>query len=156
MTRKEYMDLLSRALENVEPEVARDIMEDYEAHFERANESGKSDEEVIEELGSIEEFKEELAAFITGKNSGEKKSVETEAAAKNGRTESGGEEAKSTADTLEEDVPQEEEVQKEDSGWEDRQKEQIKYQQQVEEELNRARNEMNRAYEEMMRRVFGA
>ena len=151
MTRKEYMDLLSRALENVEPEVARDIMEDYEAHFERANESGKSDEEVIEELGSIEEFKEELAAFITGKNSGEKKSVETEAAAKNGRTESGGEEAKSTADTLEEDVPQEEEVQKEDSGWEDRQKEQIKYQQQVEEELNRARNEMNRAYEEMMR-----
>lgn len=151
MTRKEYMDLLSRALENVEPEVARDIMEDYEAHFERANESGKSDEEVIEELGSIEEFKEELAAFITGKNSGEKKGVEAEAAVKDGKTESGGEETKSTSDTLEEDVPQEEEVQKEDSGWENGQKEQIKYQQQVDEELNRARNEMNRAYEEMMR-----
>ena len=55
MTKKEYMDLLSRALLHVEPEVARDIMEDYEAHFERAKESGRSDEEVIAELGSIHE-----------------------------------------------------------------------------------------------------
>ncbi len=68
MTRKEYMDLLSRALENVEPEVARDIMEDYEAHFERAKESGRSEGDVIAELGSIEEFEEELHAFMTGKN----------------------------------------------------------------------------------------
>ncbi len=73
MTRKEYMDLLSRALENVEPEVAGDIMEDYEAHFERAKESGRSDEEVIEELGSIEEFTEELNAFMSGKNMADKK-----------------------------------------------------------------------------------
>ena len=42
MTKKEYMDLLSRALLHVEPEVARDIMEDYEAHFERAKDSQRN------------------------------------------------------------------------------------------------------------------
>lgn len=145
MTRKEYMDLLSRALENMEPEVARDIMEDYEAHFERANESGRSDEEVIEELGSIEEFKEELAAFMTGKISGEKKSANTEEAKKS-EAESDTEKTESTAEILEEDAPQAEETirdsERENGG---------KYSQKVEEELSRARNEMNRAYEEMMR-----
>lgn len=177
MTRKEYMDLLSRALENMEPEVARDIMEDYEAHFERANESGRSDEEVIEELGSIEEFKEELAAFMTGKVSGEKKSAKTEDAVKN-RTESDIEKTEN-ADILEADAPQAKEIPREEpqereipreepqereipreepqtneipreENGENREQ-QIKYDQQVEEELNRARDEMNRAYEEMMR-----
>ncbi len=145
MTRKEYMDLLSRALENMEPEVARDIMEDYEAHFERANESGRSDEEVIEELGSIEEFKEELAAFMTGKISSEKKSANTEEAKKS-KAESDTEKTESTAEILGEDAPQAEETiedsERENGG---------KYSRQVEEELSRARNEMNHAYEEMMR-----
>ena len=33
------MEQLSKVLERVDPEVARDILEDYEAHFERAKES---------------------------------------------------------------------------------------------------------------------
>ncbi len=150
MTKKEYMDLLSRALENMEPEVARDIMEDYEAHFERAKESGRSDEEVIEELGSIEEFKEELAAFMTGKISSEKKNADAKGMEGNSKTEFGTETTESTADTLEADAPQAKEILREDSG-EGNKGEQIRYQQQVEEELSRARNEMNRAYEEMNR-----
>lgn len=67
MNKKEYMEQLSRALECVDSDTARDIMEDYEAHFERAAESGRSEQEVIGELGSIEEFVEELRQFTTGR-----------------------------------------------------------------------------------------
>ncbi|MDE7299191.1 MAG: DUF4097 family beta strand repeat-containing protein [Lachnospiraceae bacterium] len=69
MNKKEYMEQISRALECVDPDTARDIMEDYEAHFERAAESGRSEQEIIGELGSIEEFVEELKQFTTGKES---------------------------------------------------------------------------------------
>lgn len=76
MNRKEYMEQLSKVLERVDPEVARDILEDYEAHFERAKESGRSEEEIIEELGSIEEFAAELDSFAD-KERGEKKAEHT-------------------------------------------------------------------------------
>lgn len=64
MSRKEYMEQLSKALEGIEAGTAAEIMEDYEAHFERAKEAGRSEEEVIEELGSIEEFVQELGQFV--------------------------------------------------------------------------------------------
>ncbi len=128
MTRKEYMDLLSRALENVEPEVARDIMEDYEAHFERAKESGRSDEEVIEELGSIEEFREELDAFINKEKSTEKKRAED---GKTAREDSP--EAKGAPNASQEE------------------EEKRRQQERAAQELERARSEMNRAFEEMQR-----
>ncbi len=67
MNRKEYMEQLSKAMEGIEPDTARDILEDYEAHFERALESGRSEEEIISELGSVDEFVEELGQFISEK-----------------------------------------------------------------------------------------
>ena len=83
MNRKEYMEQLSRAMEGIEPDTARDILEDYEAHFERALESGRSEEEIIRELGSVDEFVEELGQFIFDKagNSKEEK-ANTEDSAK--------------------------------------------------------------------------
>lgn len=138
MTRKEYMEQLSRALEDVEPEVAKDIMEDYEAHFERARESGRSDEEVIEELGSIEEFSEELDAFISGKRT----QKQCENAEKENAEESNVEEANTEGGNAEKgntETPQEAKEHAQENAEE------------KEEELKRAREEMNRAYEEMMR-----
>ncbi|MBQ9120596.1 MAG: DUF4097 family beta strand repeat protein [Lachnospiraceae bacterium] len=64
MNRKEYMEKLSKALEGIEASTAAEIMEDYEAHFERAKEDGRTEEEVIAELGSIEEFVQELGQFV--------------------------------------------------------------------------------------------
>lgn len=150
MTRKEYMDLLSRALENVEPEVARDIMEDYEAHFERAKESGRSDEEVIDELGSIEEFTEELNAFMTGKNT----AAATGAQNPPSDGTQGGDFAADAQQNVTENEPAiDKNVQEKDETMataEDGNHKQAEwYQQKAEEELERARAEMNHAYEEM-------
>lgn len=159
MTKKEYMDLLSKALLHVEPEVARDIMEDYEAHFERAKESGRSDEEVIAELGSIEEFTEELNAFMSGKKGAAKSEGDSADKMQEERVPSqaenagvpGGNDTCSTEALRESDGEndrQEEAEGNKEEEYCDRQTEQLR---QVDIELSRAREEMKRAYEEMMR-----
>ncbi len=86
MKRKEYMEQLSKALEGIDAATASEIMEDYEAHFERAKEAGRSEEEVIDELGSIDEFVQELGQFVKreelGQDVPEAKSVVSENAEK--------------------------------------------------------------------------
>ena len=158
MTKKEYMDLLSRALLHVEPEVARDIMEDYEAHFERAKESGRSDEEVIAELGSIEEFTEELNAFMSGKkgaaksedDSADKMQEECVPSQEENAGVPGGNDICSTEALKESDGENDRQEEVEGNKGEeycDRQTEQLR---QVDIELSRAREEMKRAYEEIV------
>lgn len=65
MGREEYMKQLAEALAEVDKETAADILDDYAAHFERAIEEGHTEEEIIAELGSIDEFVEELRQFTT-------------------------------------------------------------------------------------------
>lgn len=64
MTKTEYMEQLKEVLKKVDDKLAAEILEDYEAHFESAKEEGISEEEVIRELGSIEEFVAELSQYV--------------------------------------------------------------------------------------------
>ena len=60
MTRTEYLDALKQKLESFNMELQKDIMEDYEQHFVEGLAAGKTEDEIIEELGSIEDMIQEL------------------------------------------------------------------------------------------------
>lgn len=62
MTKLEYMEKLQEKLENFGKELQEEILEDYRQHFAEGENEGKSDEEIIEELGNIEEMIRELPA----------------------------------------------------------------------------------------------
>lgn len=61
MTKQEYMQTLQENLERFGQELQEDILEDYRQHFAEGEKQGKSEEEIIEELGNIEEMIRELA-----------------------------------------------------------------------------------------------
>lgn len=69
MNRKEYMSRLSDALNEFQGEVKQEIMEDYTEHYEIGLQHGKSEEQISEELGDIEELVKELrkSENVTGK-----------------------------------------------------------------------------------------
>ena len=62
MTKQEYMEKLTRALERKVPDMKDEVLEDYEAHFNMAMAEGKSEEEICDELGDIDEFVSEFAS----------------------------------------------------------------------------------------------
>lgn len=61
MTKQEYMANLQEKLERFGRELQEEILEDYRQHFAEGENEGKADEEIIEELGNIEEMIRELA-----------------------------------------------------------------------------------------------
>lgn len=61
MTKQEYMAKLQEKLERFGRELQEEILEDYRQHFAEGANEGKSEEEIIEELGNIEEMIRELA-----------------------------------------------------------------------------------------------
>ncbi len=61
MTKQEYMEKLQEKLERFGRELQEEILEDYRQHFAEGVNEGKSEEEIIEELGNIEEMIRELA-----------------------------------------------------------------------------------------------
>lgn len=73
MTRAEYMNQLQERLEKFGQELQKEILEDYSQHFAEGQAAGRTDEEIIQELGDIEDMIRELRAV--------------EAEAKAGRTE---------------------------------------------------------------------
>ena len=54
--KKEYMDALEKALQGFSAETRGEILEDYEQHFAEGLAEGRTEEEIIRELGSIEEM----------------------------------------------------------------------------------------------------
>ncbi len=60
MTKAEYIKKLQERLENFSRELQEDILEDYKQHFAEGELQGKSDEEIIEELGNIEDMIRDL------------------------------------------------------------------------------------------------
>ncbi len=72
MTRSEYMDQLKEALKGFDTEIQEEIISDYEEHFTMGAASGKSDDEIAAELGSIDELVEELKSLSEKKTSTEK------------------------------------------------------------------------------------
>ena len=62
MTKQEYIEKLARALEKKAPDMKDEVLEDYETHFTMAMAEGKSEEEICDELGDIDEFVSEFAS----------------------------------------------------------------------------------------------
>ena len=61
MTKLEYMRKLQEKLEKFGKELQEEILEDYRQHFAEGENEGKSEEEIIDELGNIEEMIRELS-----------------------------------------------------------------------------------------------
>lgn len=60
MTRAEYLGKLQEQLEKFGNELQQEIMEDYNQHFAEGEAEGRTDEEIIQELGNIEDMIREL------------------------------------------------------------------------------------------------
>lgn len=60
MNKVEYLEALKEALKDTDKDVMDEILSDYEEHFQVGMENGKTEEEICEELGSIEDLVEEI------------------------------------------------------------------------------------------------
>ncbi len=86
MNKIEYLEALKEALKDTEESVMEEIVSDYEEHFQIGAEKGKSEEQICEELGSIEDLVNEIKEVYQTNNkkqdskdktsSGEKKSFD--------------------------------------------------------------------------------
>ncbi|WHX48831.1 DUF1700 domain-containing protein [Paenibacillus woosongensis] len=59
MTKSEFISLLSTHLSALPPEERHELMEDYEAHFAFGLQNGKTEEEIVRELGDPVELAQE-------------------------------------------------------------------------------------------------
>ena len=86
MNKQEYMSKLVEALSVFDEEIRNEIVTDYEEHFENGAKSGKSEEQIAEELGSIEELVSDLNALSGNagntEDSGSEENKEEEASKK--------------------------------------------------------------------------
>lgn len=60
MTKSEYMQALQEKMEKFNRELQMEIVEDYEQHFAEGLAAGRTEDEIIEELGNIEDMISEL------------------------------------------------------------------------------------------------
>ncbi len=58
MKKDEFLSTVKNALLGMDEELAADILNDYEMHFKEGMENGKTEEEICEELGNVEEIKQ--------------------------------------------------------------------------------------------------
>ncbi len=69
MKKSEFFAQLRTVFAGMDEELVKDILGDYENHFKEGMENGKSEEEICEELGNVEEirqaFLEENPAAVT-------------------------------------------------------------------------------------------
>lgn len=68
MTKSEYMEALQKKLECFNRELQQEIVEDYEQHFAEGIAAGKTEEEIVAELGSIEDMIQELPEEDLGRD----------------------------------------------------------------------------------------
>lgn len=61
MTQKEYMEALEEKLERFNFSLQQEILDDYEQHFFEGRSAGKSEEEIIRELGDIDDMIQEFS-----------------------------------------------------------------------------------------------
>lgn len=60
MNKIEYLNALKKALKDTDQSVMEEIISDYEEHFQVGMENGKSEEQICEDLGSIDDLIEEI------------------------------------------------------------------------------------------------
>lgn len=87
MTKKDYMDSLKAKLAGVEAELKEEIVNDYEEHFEMGAAEGKSEEQIISELGSIDELIKEIGVLDNEGSEAAKDSEQTEATSEEAKAE---------------------------------------------------------------------
>ena len=96
MKKEEYMGALQSALAGFDEELVQEIVNDYEERFRVGLEKGKTEEQVISELGSIKDLVNELGEMQQASKEGfqtaaqtagqEEKAEGTEQAEENSRT----------------------------------------------------------------------
>lgn len=69
MNKIEYLNALKEALKDTEESMMNEIVSDYEEHFQVGAEKGKSEEQICEELGSIEDLVNEIKEVYQTNNS---------------------------------------------------------------------------------------
>ncbi|MBP5599610.1 MAG: DUF4097 family beta strand repeat protein [Lachnospiraceae bacterium] len=69
MNKEQYMKALVEALSSFDEEIKNEIVSDYEEHFDNGLQDGKTEEQIIAELGSIDELVKELNEMKNGKGS---------------------------------------------------------------------------------------
>lgn len=77
MTKNEYMEKLNETLVGFEKDLAKEILEDYEEHFKMGIKKGKTEEQICEELGDINEIARELKGLENEHSSTNSKKEET-------------------------------------------------------------------------------
>lgn len=73
MNKTEYLSALKKALKQIDENVMEEIVLDYEEHFQVGMENGKSEEQICEDLGSIDDLVEEIKEVYNTDNKGNKK-----------------------------------------------------------------------------------
>ncbi|MDE6517374.1 MAG: DUF1700 domain-containing protein, partial [Acetatifactor sp.] len=61
MTKSEYMDALREKLQHYNRALEMEILEDYEQHFAEGLAAGRKEEDIIAELGNIEDMLKEFS-----------------------------------------------------------------------------------------------
>ena len=74
MNKSEYLSNLKEALKDTDESTMEEIVSDYEEHFQVGMEYGKSEQQICEELGSIEDLVEEIKEVYHTSDTEEKKS----------------------------------------------------------------------------------
>ena len=73
MTKNEYLAALNQALANYSPSFKKDILDAFEAHFQEGISEGRSEEEIMNDLGTIDDVIENIHMM-----GGEKETVHKE------------------------------------------------------------------------------
>lgn len=90
MTRADYMQKLQEKLESFGKELQEEILEDYRQHFAEGQKQGRTDEEIIEELGNIEDMIQDLSEVDFPGGFGKRQTGSDAASATDGQTGPGG------------------------------------------------------------------
>lgn len=78
MNKVEYLEALKVALKNTDKEIMEEIISDYEEHFQVGVENGKTEEQICEDLGSIEDLVSEIKEVYGTDKKSEKKDKKEE------------------------------------------------------------------------------
>lgn len=89
MTRAEYMQKLQEKLESFGKELQEEILEDYRQHFAEGQKQGRTDEEIIEELGNIEDMIQDLSEVDFTGDFGQRQPGTDTASGRNGQAAPG-------------------------------------------------------------------
>lgn len=83
MNKVEYLSALKEALKDTDESIMEEIVSDYEEHFQFGMENGKSEEQICEDLGAIDDLIEEIKEVYNTDNTNDKKESDDQKDSKN-------------------------------------------------------------------------